>query len=55
MDFLAKINPLAYGIDALKYVIIGQQEFTLVLDIAVIAATAAVMISGAVFLFNREG
>ncbi|KUK11382.1 MAG: Daunorubicin resistance ABC transporter, inner membrane subunit B [Clostridia bacterium 41_269] len=55
MDFLAKINPLSYGIDALKCTVIGQQEFSLFLDIAVIVATAVVMISGAVFLFNREG
>ncbi|MGE5576084.1 MAG: ABC transporter permease [Syntrophothermus sp.] len=55
MGALARINPLAYGIDAMKSVIIGLHEFALGTDIAVIAATAAVMITGAVALFNREG
>jgi len=55
LHFLARVNPLTYGIDALKHVIICQQEFSLVLDITVVLAMAVIMIGGAVFLFNREG
>ncbi|MDI6871379.1 MAG: ABC transporter permease [Bacillota bacterium] len=55
MKALARVDPLAYGVDGLKNVIIGVHEFSLVTDVAVILAMAAVMITGAVLLFNSEG
>ncbi len=55
MGAIARINPLAYGIDAMKSVIIGLHEFALGTDLAVIIVMASAMITGAVALFNREG
>ncbi len=52
---LARINPLAYGVDAIKNRIIGIHEFPLAVDITVIAVMALFMLSGAVLLFNKEG
>jgi len=57
MIFLSKINPLTYGIDAIRYVMlqdISMQVFPLWINIVVLLSlTAAASISGA-FLFNRQ-
>lgn len=55
MKALSRVDPLAYGVDGLKAMIIGVHEFALVTDVLVILAMAAVMIAGAVLLFNAEG
>lgn len=54
MDSLVRINPLAYGVDAMRYVLIGPafQAFPIHVDVAVMAILAAVMITGAVISFN---
>lgn len=55
MKGLAHLDPLAYGVDGLKSVIIGIHEFPMVTDVTVMLIMAAVMITGAVLLFNTEG
>lgn len=55
MKAIARFDPLAYGVDGLKSVIIGVHEFSLVTDVVVMLAMALVMITGAVLLFNAEG
>lgn len=55
MKSLVTIDPLAYGVDALKGVILGFNEFPLVLDLTVVTATMLVAMVGAMVLFNREG
>jgi len=55
MKGLAVVNPMAYGVDALKQVIIKIGEFPMGLDLGVIGAMAAAAITLAAFLFNREG
>ncbi|RJQ26906.1 MAG: ABC transporter [Peptococcaceae bacterium] len=55
MSGLTRVNPLSYGVDALRRVILGAGEFSLALDLFIVAAVAAVMLTGAAVLFNREG
>lgn len=55
LRFLTRIDPLTYGVDALRGLMLGSQaaEFSLAFNVAVIASFGAVMISLAVFLFNQ--
>jgi ABC-2 type transport system permease protein len=55
MKALARVNPLAYGVDALKGALLGVHEFPLLTDVAVLLAVAVLLISGAVLLFKAEG
>lgn len=52
---LSRVNPLTYGVDALKEVLLGISQFGLLADLAVIAGVGLVMIAGAVALFRQEG
>lgn len=57
MTIAAKINPLSYGIDAMRYVILKDstlQLFPLYIDIIVIAAIAMVLSIISIFLFNIQ-
>lgn len=51
LRYLALLNPLTYGIDAFREVLIGTTAYLLLLDVSalVIAATAMVVIAGALF------
>lgn len=51
LRYLALLNPLTYGIDALREVLTGTTAYLLLLDVSalVIAATAMVVIAGALF------
>ncbi len=55
LHFLTRIDPLTYGVDALRGLMLGPKaaQFPLALDITVLAVFGAAMISLAVFLFNR--
>lgn len=52
---LTRADPLSYGVDALRGLILGPKlaEFSLALDLTVIAVVGAVMISVAVYFFER--
>jgi len=54
LRFLTLIDPLTYGVDALRLLMLGSgvAQFSLIFNIAVLAAFGAAMISLAVFLFN---
>jgi len=57
MVFLSKINPLTYGIDALRYVMLRDstmQVFPLWLNIVVMLSISAVMSVAGTMLFNRQ-
>jgi ABC-2 type transport system permease protein len=59
LGILARINPLTYGIDALKYMVFPRNtliahDFTLGLDIAVIASTSIVFVIIAANVFERR-
>lgn len=55
LAFLTRIDPLTYGVDALRGLMLkpGSAEFPVVMDISVIAAFGTVMIFLAVLLFSK--
>jgi len=55
MDWLVKINPLSYGVDGIRYALLGSKElqaFPFYLDILVTVGVAIVMLAGAIITFN---
>ncbi len=57
MIFMSKINPLTYGIDAIRFVILGEksmQLFPLWINIVVMLGVATVMSIVGTILFNRQ-
>lgn len=53
LDILASINPLSYGVDALRHTMINQGHFSIATDLFVIAGTLIVCVWFAVNRFNR--
>src|SRR5262249_11608924 len=51
---LIVVNPLSYGVDALRHVTIGVGSFPILFDVGFLMAFAAVMVFIALPLFNRE-
>ncbi len=51
---IVTINPLSYGVDALRGVIIGTSEHALATDILFMAAFASIMTVAAVTAFSRK-
>ncbi|MEM5814168.1 MAG: ABC transporter permease [Candidatus Aenigmatarchaeota archaeon] len=64
MNLLAKINPLTYGVDALRQILLGSQIPQNVLDkfslhtiptnVLFLLVFSAIMVSGAVMAFNKK-
>ncbi len=59
LGIFTRINPLTYGIDALKYMVLPEkkllsQDFPLGLDISVIAATSVIFVVIAANVFERR-
>ena len=50
LRILASLNPLSYGVDALRYILLGQSHFSIFLDATVLVAT---LIAATVFAVNR--
>lgn len=55
MGVLARFDPLAYGVDALKRVVINFHEFSMTLDFSVMIGLATVLTVLATRLFDVEG
>jgi ABC-2 type transport system permease protein len=55
MGVLVHLDPLTYGVDALRGVTMGHMDRPLLIDVAVLAGFGALMLSLAVRAFNREG
>ncbi len=55
LHFLTRVDPLTYGVDALRLLMLGPQaaQFSLAYSVGVMSVFGAAMISLAVFLFNR--
>lgn len=53
LKILASINPLSYAVDLLRYTMIQQHHFSLLLDAVVLLATFGVTTAFAVNRFNR--
>jgi len=50
---VAIVNPLAYGVDALRAVLIGDVNFGIWLDFGVLAGAAAVILAIGAYLFSK--
>lgn len=49
-----RMNPLTYGVDAMRYFSLGLHEFSLLLDISVLAAFSAVLIALGGYAFRKS-
>jgi ABC-2 type transport system permease protein len=49
----ASLDPLTYGVDGLRGSLIGVGHFSATLDVAVLSAIAAVLVSAGAYLFSR--
>ena len=53
VDTIVRLNPLTYGVDGLRGVLIGQSQLGLWLDLGVLAACSLVLVTIGGFLFSR--
>jgi ABC-2 type transport system permease protein len=53
MTVLVRVNPLAYGVDTMRYVVTGINEFPLMTDIGVMLGFFVVMMFAGAILFRR--
>lgn len=53
LTWITHADPLSYGIDGLRGVLIGSWQFNFALDVAVLAALAAAFLSVSAWLFSR--
>ena len=51
--FITYLNPLTYGVDGLRNALIGSGTFSIWMDLLAMLVSAAIMISLAVYAFNR--
>lgn len=67
MEVISKVNPLTYGVDAVRQVFLGEEAsamglgvtvgghtFTMVEDVLVVALMSVLTLSGAIWAFNRQ-
>jgi ABC-2 type transport system permease protein len=64
MEVISKLNPLTYGVDAIRQIFLGSARglgvtvfghtMTIVSEITLIAALGALLLTGAVLAFNRQ-
>ena len=67
MEVISKVNPLTYGVDAVRQVFlgaeasavglgvtIGDHTFTMAQDVVVVALMSAITLSAAIWAFNRQ-
>jgi|SRR3989338_6849773 len=55
LKIIAMINPLTYGVDALRFGFIGVSHFPILLDLAVLSGFCVFMIAAGAYLFNKMG
>jgi ABC-2 type transport system permease protein len=53
LAFLTRIDPLSYGIDALRNLLIGTSEFTLVVSLGVLCISALIFVVLGSYSFSR--
>lgn len=67
MEVISKVNPLTYGVDAIRQVFLGEQAgivaigvtlgghtVTLLEDVLVVSALSGLLLAGAIWAFNRQ-
>jgi ABC-2 type transport system permease protein len=50
---IARVDPLSYGVDGLRNVLLGASYFSLPLDLAILAAISAAFLGIGAYLFSR--
>jgi ABC-2 type transport system permease protein len=53
MTWITHADPLAYGIDGLRGVLIGAWQFNFLLDFGLLAVLAAIFLGTSAWLFSR--
>lgn len=53
MQWIAKVNPLTYAVDGVRYYLIGVSYFNPLIDIGVLLALSVVFMAVAVYTFER--
>lgn len=53
IKFIVNLNPLSYGVDGLRYALLGTSHFHVGTDIAVLSGFIVVFIAVGAWLFNR--
>ena len=53
MDILVRINPLTYGVDILRAVVIGYHDYSLLFDLYIIGSFGILMLGLAVLAFSQ--
>jgi ABC-2 type transport system permease protein len=51
--FITRIDPLTYGVDALRAALLGASHFPLVLDFSILAIVTVVFLCGGSYLFSK--
>lgn len=54
LQLFAHLNPLSYGVDMLRGLLVGVWTYTPGLDMAVLVGFAAVVLAAATYMFNRQ-
>ncbi len=53
LTFVTRIDPLTYGVDALRALLVGSSHFALSLDVLVLSAFTAVFLVAGGYLFSK--
>ncbi len=53
LELVARVDPLAYGVDGLRWALIGQAHFPLLIDVVVLGAITGLLLVVGAWLFNR--
>ena len=53
IEFITNINPLSYGVDGLRGVLIGVSQFSMATDLLVLSVTTAILLAIGSYLFSK--
>ena len=53
LNIIASLNPLSYGIDGLRYALVGVSHFGIAVDIGVLAVVTLVLLSIGSYFFSK--
>jgi ABC-2 type transport system permease protein len=53
LEIIARLDPLTYGIDGIRYALVNTGNFGIAVDLAVIIVVAAVLLGVGTYLFER--
>lgn len=53
ISLIASVNPFAYGVDGLRWALVGTAHFGIAMDIAVLSGTALLFLAIGSYLFSK--